>query len=169
MNLFLNFPLIRVSAALNMIVVVDQSRMKLTTLHPNDRLSHLFHTVLWAEWRPASAEEPASYAALTPSKADSQICTWSSVRSLLWTASRGPPNLSKSYLGERGCKTGTIGYWSKSKKLCIFSVFSVFPSLSGLTGTSMADGQRRHMSSHLGDVENFRFLETEIQRLKPIH
>lgn len=45
---------------------------------------------------------------------------------------------------------------------------SVF-SPSGLTGTSLADRQRRHMSSQLGDREKILFLETKTQRLKLIH
>lgn len=47
---------------------------------------------------------------------------------------------------------------------CVLSVFSP----SGLTGTSLADRQRRHVSSQLDDVEKILLLETKIQRLKLI-
>ena len=73
-------------------------------------ISHLFHTVPWTAWRPASAQEPAWSAAATTSGADSQNCTWNSVRQLFWIASRGPPNPSTSYLGGMGCNMGNITF-----------------------------------------------------------
>lgn len=46
--------------------------------------------------------------------------------------------------------------------LCsLFCLF--FLLLSGLTGTSFADRQRRHMNLHAGDIEKFLFLKKKIQ------
>lgn len=107
-------------------------------LHQNDPLSHLSQTVLGEEWTPASAQEPAWSAAPTTSEADSQTCTWSSVHQPFWTAGHERANLSKSYLrgggGGGGCKTGTIGYCSKSEisvmcnlsfPLCVWSYWHI--------------------------------------------
>lgn len=96
-------------------------------------ISHLFHTVLWTAWRPASAQAPAWSAAATTSGADSQICTWNSVRQLFWTASRGPPNPGTSYLWGMGCKMGSITFsvFAAGNTSAVFYLSSLYVVLLG--------------------------------------
>lgn len=96
-------------------------------------ISHLFHTVPWTAWRPVSAQEPAWSAAATTSGADSQTCTWNSARQLFWTASRGPPNPSTSYLWGMGCKMGNITFFvfAARNTSAVFYLSSLYVALLG--------------------------------------